>query len=76
MKPSSLCKHLSDFFLDLFVGHAEEEEEGRDPDVHTQCGQSVLLQVHSRWHEHHLCQYPLSPQPTRGNQREETLPNL
>lgn len=72
---------MSNFFLDLFVGHAEEEEEGRDPDVHPQRGQSVLLQVHRGRHQHHLCQYPNPPPPTNqgkvtDNQREETLPNL
>ena len=42
------------------IGHASEEEERGDSDVHTQRGQSILLQVHRGRNEHHLCQYPLS----------------
>ena len=42
------------------IGHTSEEEERGDSDVHTQCCQPVLLQVHRGRNEHHLHQYPLS----------------
>ena len=47
-------------FNSLYIGHASEEEERGDSDVHTQRRQPVLLQVHRGRNEHHLCQYPLS----------------